>query len=409
MAAAEKMLSMPDSESTLLPNLLHLRTLVRVADNRTLTKAAKKMLRSTSVVHDGIDELERQLGVSLFERAPGGWKITAQGSCVLSRARRILAELAVLPAMLGQPPVTVHEQLYLLNARRLIAFIKLCQMKNMGRVAKSMAVTQPAISSAIKAMEAGTNTQLFERHGRGVRPTEIALAILPAIRRTVNELTHIARDLAALAGEVEGKVRIGALPLSRTRIVPQAIACVIQAHPNVQVDTFEGSFEQLETDLRNGDLDLVFGALRADEGSPLVTEALFDESLVIIARGNHPMRLAPHELHTLTDAQWVLPRSQSPARDMIVKAFASHGMQPPIAKVESGDMAIIRGLLACTDLLAIVSSHQFEKDLASGELVVLDVTLPQTPRAIGIMTRKGAMHPPAVVAMIQALKEASLP
>lgn len=387
-----------------LPNLMHLRTLVRVADNRTLTKAARKMLRSPSVVHDGIGELEAQLGVSMFERVHGGWKITAEGQCVLSRARRILAELAVLPALLGQPPVTVHEQLYLLNSRRLIAFIKLCRMRNMGKVASVMAVTQPAISSAIKTMEAGANAKLFERHGRGVKPTDIALAILPAIRKSINELQHIAQDLSALTGDVRGKVRVGALPLGRTRIVPRAIIDVLAAHPNIQIETFESNYEQLEADLHNGDLDLVFGALRLDDDKGLLNETLFEERLLIVARSGHPLAGRTLSLKDLSDADWILPRASSPARTMIDRSFCEHSIPSPRARVESGDMAVIRGLLANTDWLAIVSHHQFEMDLASGELIALNVQLPETKRRIGIITRREALHPPAVAAMIEALK-----
>lgn len=396
---------MPVQNTTDLPNLMYLRTLVRVADNRTLTNAARKMLRSPSVVHDGIGELETQLGVSMFERVHGGWKVTAEGNCVLLRARRILAELAVLPAILGQPPVTVHEQLYLLNARRLIAFVKLCRLRNMGRVASVMDVTQPAISSAIKAMEAGTNVKLFERHGRGVHPTDVALAILPAIRRSINELNQIAQDLAALAGEISGKVRIGALPLGRTRIVPQAILRMLEVHPNVQVQTFEGNYEQLEVDLRNGDLDLVFGALREEEDTGLLNEPLFEERLLIIARAGHPLSGGELPLGALAAAEWILPRTPSPARVVIERCFAELSFPSPRARVESGDMAVIRGLLAKSDWLAIVSHHQFETDLSNGELVALKVELPETKRRIGIVTRRGALHPPAVAAMIEALRQ----
>ncbi|TWI56707.1 LysR family transcriptional regulator of gallate degradation [Pseudomonas duriflava] len=330
---------MPLPDPAEAPSLLHLRTLVRVADYRTLSSAAQKMLRTTSVVHDGIKELERQLGVALFERAPGGWKLTAEGQCVLVRARRILAELAVLPAMLGQPPVTVHEQLYLLNARRLIVFARLCRLKNMGRVARTLAISQPAVSAAIKALENGTGKALFERSGHGVQPTEIALAILPAIRRALNELNHIVPDLAALTGALRGKVRIGALPLGRTRLIPETIAELLKQYPQVQVEVFDGGFEQLEADLRGGDLDFVFGALRAED-SELQGEALLEEDLVVLVRAGHPLVGQALDLYSLADAQWILPRPLSPARNLIENCFRHQGLALPRPTVESGDMAI---------------------------------------------------------------------
>lgn len=386
------------------PSLLHLRTLVRVADYGTLAGAAKKMLRAASVVHDGIRELERQLGVRLIERTPDRFSLTVEGRCVLSRARRILTELAVLPALLGQPPVTVHEQLYLLNARRLTAFVRLCRLRNMGRVAKVMDISQPAVSSMVKALEAGTDKVLFERRSRGVHPTDIALAILPAIRRALNELANIQPDLAALTGAIRGMVRIGALPLSRTRIVPEAIADLLAQHPHVQVETSEGSFEQLESDLRAGDLDCVLGALRLGDSLDLAMETLIEEDLIVLARSGHPLMERASSLESLKNQQWILPRAMSPARSLIEQCFRDTGLPIPIPTVESGDMAIIRGLLARTDLLAIVSSHQFETDIASGEVVVLNVRLEQTRRAIGLMTRRQCLHTPPAAAMIESIR-----
>lgn len=396
---------MPPADTVVLPNMLHLRTLVRVVDYRTLSGAARKMLRTTSVVHDGVNELESQLGVALFERAPSGWLLTCEGRCVLLRARRILAELALLPALLGQPPVTVHEQLYLLNSRRLLAFVRLCRLRNMGRVARSLDVTQPAISSTLKALETGTNQQLFERSGQGMLPTDIALVILPPIRRALDELSHIVPDLAALSGTLRGKVRVGALPLGRTRLIPHAIAQLISTQPQIQVETFDGSFEQLEADLRAGDLDFIFGALRPTADTELEGEALFEEDLVILVRAGHPLVNEAANLADLAAAQWILPRPMSPARQLVEQCFGQMGLDIPRPAVESGDMAIIRGLLARTDWLAVVSSQQFDADLASGELLALPIDLPHTRRSIGLLTRRNALHPPAVAAFLVLLRE----
>ncbi|WP_437880625.1 LysR family transcriptional regulator [Pseudomonas sp. LRF_L74] len=390
-------------------NLLHLRTLVRAADTGSLAKAAKRMLRAPSVVKDGIEDLEAQLQARLFERSPHGMTLTAQGQVVLRRARRILAELAVLPAILGQPPVTVHEQLYLLNARRLAIFVCLCELQHMGRVARIIGVSQPAVSAAIKALEAGTDKILFERSQRGVRPTPVALEILLPIRRTLNEAQQIRPDLAVLSGEVRGKVRIGALPLGRTRIIPQAVATVLTRHPHVQVETCEGSFEQLVSDLRAGDIDCLFGALRVDADSDLHSERLLEEDLVILARTGHPLSRATPTNEALEQARWILPRPLTPARHLIDQYFSGLGLPSPLAAVESGDMAIIRGLLARTDLLAVVSAHQFEHDLATGELQSVAAGLAGTRRPIGLITRQHCLHSPAALAFIEAVREASPP
>ena len=395
-----------DLQPPALPSLLHLRTLVRVADHGSLARAARKMLRAPSVVNDGITDLEQALNVPLFERTPQGMRITVYGRVVLLRARRILAELAALPAILGQPPVSVHEQLYLLNARRLEIFVRLCETQHMRSVAAAMGLSQPAISGAVKAMEAGTAKPLFDRRAKGMQPTQVALDILLPIRRALNELRQIPSDLSALSGALSGKVKIGALPLGRTRIVPQAIAQLLSRHPLIQVETSESNFEQMVSDLRGGDLDFIFGALRPDEEfHDLLGEALLDEELVILIRPGHRLDLEQVQLADLAEERWILPRSNSPARMLVEKLFTSHGLAAPRPRVETGDMTIIRGLLAVTDCLAVVSAHQFEREIGAGELKALPLDMSQTLRPIGIISRANSLHSPAAQALIAALRE----
>lgn len=55
---------------------------------------------------------------------------------------------------------------------------------------------------------------------------------------------------------------IVALPLGRAHILPEAIAQLTALNPLVQIATKESPFEILASDLRAGDIDFIFGALR---------------------------------------------------------------------------------------------------------------------------------------------------
>lgn len=80
-------------------------------------------------------------------------------------------------------------------------------------------------------------------------------------------------------------------------------------------------------------------------------------------------------------------------------------MAAPWPVVESGDLATIRGLLLRSDMLAAVSAHQLEHEIASGELCRLPVPLPQTTRAIGLTYRSGCLHSPVSAALMQSIRE----
>ncbi|WPN44763.1 MULTISPECIES: LysR family transcriptional regulator [unclassified Pseudomonas] len=392
-------------ESTELPSLMHVRAFVRVADHGSVSRASVALFRAQSVVTRSISELEARLDVPLFERHANGMRLTDFGERLLPRARRVLAELDSVPRLLDGADKRAVEPLYLFQARRLQVFVKLCETRHMQTVASLLGLSQPAISSTIKVMESGCGQPLFERTPRGLQPTRASHEILFAIRRALNELRHIETDITALRGTLQGVVQVGALPLGRTRILPEAMVRMMAEHPGIQVITNESPFDLLATELRAGDVDFVFGALRPEAyASDLVGEALLTEDMVVLARRDHPLCSKAVRHDELVAARWVLPRAGSPARQMLDECFTRFGIAPPRPVVESGDMAIIRGLLLRSDMLAAVSAHQLEQEIASGELCILPLELNQTTRAIGLTYRNGCLHSPVAQALMDMIR-----
>ena len=68
-------------------------------------------------------------------------------------------------------------------------------------------------------------------------------------------------------------------------------------------------------------------------------------------------------------------------------------------------MAIIRGLLLRSDMLAAVSAHQLEPEIASGELCILPLELRHTSRAIGLTSRTASLHSPVAQALMDVIRE----
>ncbi len=385
-----------------LPALMQIRAFVRVAEHGSISRACEVLLRAQSVITRAIRDLELRLDVPLFERHASGMLLSPYGKAILPRALRVLAELEAIPALLGH---AAHEPLYLLQTRRLEIFVKLCETSHMQTVAKAFGLTQPAISAALKALEDGAGKVLFERTARGLQPTPASRDVLYPIRRALNDLRRLDADVAAIKGSLQGVVMVGALPLGRTRILPQAIVHLLDQHPGVRVATNESPFNLLALELRAGDVDFVFGALRAsDYASDLYGEALLTEEMLILARRGHPLLGRPVAVEDLQDARWVLPRAGSPARLLLDTHFAQMARAAPEPVVETGDMAMIRGLLMRSDLLAVVSAHQLEYEILSGELQPLTLALPDTTRPIGLIYRVNGLPSPAALALMAQIR-----
>jgi LysR family transcriptional regulator of gallate degradation len=393
-------------------NLACLYAVQRVADTGSASRAATTLFRAQSAVTRAVQEIEEALGASLFERKPSGMLPTPVGRAVLARSERVFAELHELARWCAirqsrrRTSSDAGLPAYLLNTRRLQLFSTLARHRHMPSAARTLGVTQPAVSSAIRILESGAGFPLFHRNPRGLLLTADGETFLLHVRRALNELRHVADDVAALRGSIQGVVTVGALPLGRTLILPEAVARVVTRYPKVRVITDESAYEALVAGVRAGDIDFILGALRANDAvSGLENEKLMSENLVVLARRDHPLAGASNlSIKDLADAQWILPRSHSPARGLFEAQFRRMKLKPPMPTVETADLAVIRGLLLHTDMIAALSAQQLHYECASGQLAVLDVSMRDTGRDIGLILRAGSPPSPAARALIDAIR-----
>jgi LysR family transcriptional regulator of gallate degradation len=395
-------------------NLRHLLAFSAVAATGSVTQAGEALFRVASAVTRSVAELEASLGVALFERKARGMLLNVYGEAVRVRAQRVEQEFAAACQELaggsgsGAPRGGLEARALLaamFSGRRLALFAGLSDLHNMPAVAAAFGVTQPAISALVRELETRTGRALFTRSARGATPTRAGQQLAFRCKRALAELRAIESDLAALRGAVEGRVVVGALPLSRTLILPRAVAALVARHPRLHVSTVESPYEALAGALRSGEVDFIIGALRPPaDVKDLVQEPLFVDRISLIVRAGHPLaRRRCIDRAALQQAQWVLSRPGSPSRELLERAFRETADPPPVPAVETGDLALLRGLLLQSDMVTAISAHQLHFEIEAGTLVVLD-HLESTARQIGITQRRNALPSPAAKALVDAVR-----
>jgi LysR family transcriptional regulator of gallate degradation len=392
------------------PELRHLRAFLAVADQGSAYRAGAALFRAQSAVSRSIHKLENELDVKLFERRARGMLLTEYGRALLVRARRMYAEMqrarTELTALADNDGVRNAAIFGMLtHERRVRAFIALTEQHHMPSVAESLGITQPAVSIAVRQLEDSIGVALFERTARGMMPTPAGAALALRLKRALAEVRHAVADIASLRGVIQGTVTVGALPLCRTRLLPESIAGAVAKYPGLRIATMEGSFETLAASLRAGDLDFILGALRpAEYASDLVGEPLADEELGIVARHGHPWAGRKYlQPRALARARWVLPRINTPSRTLFERALTLRGLPAPNAVVETSDLAVLRGVLLNSDLLTAISPRQLSYELDSGLLTQLAVTLHDTRRVIGITRRTDSLASPGAKILMQEI------
>jgi LysR family transcriptional regulator of gallate degradation len=292
----------------------------------------------------------------------------------------------------------------LLNERRLQAAALLAEVHHMPTVARTMGTSQSAVSQAIARLEDMLGQPLFLRTAHGMVPTDPGRRWVERFERVLAELRHIPEDIAALAGVVEGVVTVGALPLARSQLLPGAIAAVLHKHPRLRIRSLESPYEELTAGLLSGRVDFIVGALRPAAGDAFEDRVLIEDRVALIARRGHPLA-ALNDERCLTDADlagypWVLSRAGTPLRESLEAFFHARDVPPPQPAVETGDLALLRGLLVESDMLTVLSAHQLHHEIATGQLAVLRYDMAGLERRIGLITRRGAHLSPGANALL---------
>src|SRR4051812_7495606 len=144
-----------------------------------------------------------------------------------------------------------------MDPRRLLTYRAVARERSFSAAARSLALTQPAVSQQVAALERELGARLLDREPGGLRLTP-AGEVLLAHADAVAERLELARtQLAELAADT--RVRIGAFPSALAALVPTAIARLRETTPGAEATAEEGGTVELAERVRRGRLHVAVG------------------------------------------------------------------------------------------------------------------------------------------------------
>jgi DNA-binding transcriptional LysR family regulator len=196
------------------------------------------------------------------------------------------------------------------------------------------------------------------------------------------------------------------MPLSRARWLPEALLRFSGAHPGIAIAVVEGSYAELAPKLRDGEIDLMLGALRDPAAlDDLAQEQVFVDRLALIMRAGHPLAgEARPDGARLAAWPWIVPARPTPLRRYWEEMMRAAGAETPRVWIECGSVLTIRELLVGSDALTLLSPAQLAVELADGILQDLPPPHP-VERPIGMLHRLGWRPTDAQAAFMAILRE----
>ena len=257
-----------------------------------------------------------------------------------------------------------------LNLHHLRLFRATAREGTLTAAAKALNISQSAVSTQIKALEADLGHDLFERRGRNLVLTEagrIALDHADEIFRTADQLAATFRAV----GEQRKVLRIGALS-TLSRNFQLGFVRPLIGREDVEVVMRSGTQAALLRALEAMTIDVLLTNLvpARDAASPYLVRRLAEQPVSLVGARSR-LALAGQGLATLlTRAPLILPTPETALRAGFDALIERMGIVPRVA-AEADDMAMLR-LLARSDAgVAVIPPIVVQDELAAGTLYEL--------------------------------------
>lgn len=264
------------------------------------------------------------------------------------------------------------------DLRLLRCALALAEHRNFARAAKSIHLSQPALSRAIKELEQRAGTRLFDRTSIGGEPTDAGIVFLAHAREVMSRASDLDREMNLLTGLDKGELRIGSGTYPTNMFVDKAVGRLLREHPSVRVSIANDNWSNLLPLLRKREMDLAVIEARAVEDDPeLHLTALSRHHGYLVMRYGHPLlkqNSPPDQLEEIWNYPFITTSRFAPAmfREL---AAAQLGPQQAakigpkgVVSVACESLHMMKGIAAESDAIALLPLNVAVGEIESGEL-----------------------------------------
>ncbi len=294
-----------------------------------------------------------------------------------------------------------------IKLKHLQLLVAIDEFRHIGRVAEFLSVTQPAVSKMLAEIERTFRLQLFVRSPRGTEPTAFGDTVVRFARLVLADYARVRDEIDAVASGSAGRTSVGAMVVAMPQLLVRAIELLKSRSAQTTVSVEEGDLTRLLPRLRVGELDLIVGRLEPGYASPdLRTEALYEESMVIVARPDSPLsQKARPSWSELAKEAWIVPPPWASSRVKLNQMFYKHGLQPPVDVVESTSFLATLTFVRKSSRLGFVARAVAQHLEDEGLVRALPVDVPIELPPVGLISLAGRICTPSTEQLVDCLRQ----
>jgi DNA-binding transcriptional LysR family regulator len=290
-----------------------------------------------------------------------------------------------------------------MDINQLEVLVTVAKEKSFSRAADILGRTQPAISQAIRRLEADVGEKLFDRSSKDGTLTSAGNVLVEYARQMLNLRKDAQSAIRELKDLHHGKVTISANEHTVFYLLP-VIRVFRQRHPHIKVEVRRGVASRIPTEIIGREVELGVVSFKPHDES-VKSVAVESDELVMILAPQHPLaKRGEVSVRDLGNETFVAHNAPSPYRDSVVEAFEKYAV-PLNISVELPSLEAIKKLVETGPGVALVPRLSAQTEIEQGTLAGVAVKELKLERRLHIIYRRNTGLSHAAQAFLDTAKD----
>ena len=257
-----------------------------------------------------------------------------------------------------------------MDTRQLAAFVAVVERRSFSQAAERLGVTQPAVSLQVRALEKRLGTQLLDRSGRRVEPTEAGARLYRGAQRLLAFEEQLLDEIAGdSGGELTGELRIGASTGPAAVVVPLLLCEFQRTHPGVKIALTVSDTQSIVERVAARELELgIVGAARRHRAVRF--EPFFEDEVILACPPGHAFAGRTVTLDELREESLIVMQEGAGVRQIVEDELRALGtrLRDLDVRLELGLQESVRSAVQAGYGVTFISRTAVEPELAAGTL-----------------------------------------
>jgi DNA-binding transcriptional LysR family regulator len=292
-----------------------------------------------------------------------------------------------------------------MDISQLEVFLSVAQERSFSRAAESLHRTQPAVSQAVRRLEAELGEPLFDRSSKDGTLTAAGKVLVDFAQQMMNLRQHAHSAIRELHDLHRGKLTLSANEYTVMGLLP-LIPTFRARHPHIKIEVKRSLASRIPAEILGRDAEIGVVTFKPNDASISSIPVITDELTLVVAP-DHPLAsrgiVSVKELGAETFIAHNVP---SPYRERVIKTFEKH-RTPLNISMEMPTLEAIKRMVEDRMGVALVPRLTAQTEIERGLLVGLTVKEMRLERKLHLIYRKGASLSHAAKAFLRVARDAA--